>query len=326
MLSFIEIKEIIKKWKQLYDLILENPYDIRNPYPINVREVIQKCRNLSKFLESNIEILRQWCVDYLAENRREVWIRFWLNNGTKEISEQINGLSNNFNDIYDIIHPDFCKEWTEYILNKVPISKDYDESFKTACQIVKNYHQRRNVEFCDDPEILEIHLKKECNGDGWSCYNCDDLEHTWRNKLKKDIRNVRNIFINLNSQESFIQEVLSSSKFVIPDDWSPPKLYSVISKDHRKYIAIYTKEEYEEAIIEQRSWYKKEGLTPYKCAENLLFSGIYSSRNMGWYIDSIYGNTDTPFQVFLSLWSFLDILPENIKADLQRCSEIEEMY
>lgn len=289
--SFEEIQTILNKWNELYENI-EHFNNEKSVYNKNWMYLIKSCRILSEYIYNNIDILKEWWNEYLKENRNELFIRFSL----KYISDRLlKGIDWRCYST-SAIKPEIIEQWAQIF----PISH-YEE----AKEIVKTTLSKKDEKFCDDPEILKIHEGKEHYGYNWGCYYCDEVQDKWENKLYDSIKNSNNIFLNRTLQEDFIQKNKTSIDI---GEWIPIRVCDY-------YDSV---EEYHDLNKNTREELNKlSGKTQYQMSEKYFKECLYEWRV------SYKIKFDTPFNLFYTLWPFLENILYYVEKDLEFMKKIE---
>ncbi len=293
------VSEYSKRMKEILEF-----NDKKSVYYSNVIRAIQKCKDMLAWYKENVDKIHTEVDDFLNTNRKEVWLRYFLAHGTKYLENGINDYR--YSDTH--IHEDFLSSWTACI----PKDCKYNTNFSMAMYSVKRMNDRAK-QTPDDPDILAIHAGKEHEGCWAFCWHCEDMEHAWTEKLRKEVQDTDNIFIKTSLQEDFIKDMLGNEAFSIPDTWKPPKFFGT-TYDHDTYF---------KEILEYRKDYTRDGQTPVQCMRYVIERIDWYEK--GWVLRT-YPTPKTEYDAFFMLWSRIDTLLEIMEIDVRRCLEIETYF
>lgn len=261
-----EIKSTVLKWNDICTKIA-NFNQKGSPLYTNVLEVIKNIKEFANDIKLNRDRFNSILTQYLSENRAEVWIRYWIEH-TK--------------------NPSFEYEWRTYLVN---IDPNYDISYENAQDMKNRMESLRGISHCDDPAILAIHEGLDCEGNGWFCWYCDDMEGKWTDKLLKELKLTNNVFLNPILVKDFID--YAKGIVAIPESWTPPVEYTCYSGP------LY-----------------KDGWTTIQCVKEIV-SDIY-------YWGSLYKiKTDSHCSIFISMWFYMNTVPV-LEIIVNKCKTLLE--
>ena len=307
-----ETKQILIQWKKQYTQI-DDFNTLNGPYRTNVVKAIQNIHELATVVKVNQETIRQNCKTYIQENRKRLFLQFWLSAGRKYLYNHLY----NHGRLYEsnTFHPNFEYEWFKAVQQE---SMDkYDTSYENAKKLVFSAIREFNS---PSQEELDKHKDKPCDTDDWfGCWLCERIEDSWKKQLQAQVRNSNNIFVNKTIQEEFINYMLLENRFQISDEWIPPDIYGY---DFKLREIILTEGHYYIHNEMQRTRVFNENKTAVQNMKNLL-EIINSSWNL-YYEQSLDKKTD--FKIFIFIWSFIDVFPYIIDLDLALCRKIEETF
>ena len=291
-----ELQEILNTWKQLHKRI----YEFEIPHNIHENDstyAIKTIRECAAYIKTQLPVLKTWCQNYLEEHRSEIFLRYWLYHVQKHMESKAK-LKFSTSSGHEKLRQPFLVDWAKYF----PMD-DFEKALVLVNEVVEKY----DIKFCDDEKILSSHNGIPCETNGWFCGYCDDMDDAWHSKLCK-IFEEPNIFLNASLHEDFIEK--NKHIFV---DCQPPKIYY--------YSSIYSYEEVIKTINKSRN-YTKQGQTKNQYIKHMIKQMYYSG--IGWY--PYYSEVPTnPYDIFFSLWSYIDILPYILEKDLEQCAYIESL-
>ena len=270
-----EIKSTIIKWNTIYTKI-SGFNQKSSPLYTNVLEVVKNINEYANDIIVNRKNFNSILNQYLSENRAEIWLRFWI--------EHVN--------LYNPspMNSSFDYEWTTRLLN---IDPKYDVSYENAQTMMKLMKSRRDMSHCDDPVILAIHEGRECEGNGWFCWHCDDMESKWADKLLKDLKLTNNVFLNPILKNEFIE--YAKDIVVIPASWTPPIDYTSYNE--------HLEPEY------------KSGWTTIQCIK-VIVDNDYKWR-------PLYKlRTDSHYSIFISMWPFIKTVPPVLEIIVNKITSL----
>ena len=308
----IAMKHIIDKWLLLQSDIQEfkNPKSI---YHNNVIEAIGRTRLLGKHIQQNLDEIQQWLSSYLNNNRAEIYLRYWLETGNEYLLHYLDNKQDHHH-IHSRIH-----EWASFFDDSTFLT--YDISFANAKEIVKNAVNRMDPNLCNDPLILDIHKGRDCVSNGWFCDYCEDLEHSWKNKLVEQAKQTNNVFLNKSLHDEFVNSVLNSPIVsLIPNTWTFPKIYNGLYSFSEK--PLETMEDMIQKARETRNVYEKQGQTPFQACTDFI-STVFSYSS-GFSIQQ--SQMTKEWKIFRYFMNKMDVVLYVLPIDLAQCREIEDMF
>ena len=263
-----EIKSRVLKWNTIYNKIKEFNQK-GSPLYTNVLEVIKNIKELANDITICHDRFNVILNQYLSENRAEVWLRYWIENPK---------------------NPSFEHEWAMYVAVKC-LDPKYDISYQNSQAMTSRMESLRSISNCDDPAILAIHEGRECEGNGWFCWHCDDMESRWHDKLLNELKLSKNVFLNPVLQAEFIE--YAKGIVAIPDSWTPPI----------ECKSSYVGPEY------------KDGWTTIQCIREIL------DRNYHWGpLYNIYTNSE--YSMFISVLSYINTVVPILETVVNKCDSL----
>lgn len=280
-----EIQTNILQWRKMYNLITDFNKKTSLQYT-NVIDTSTNIKQLANSIKSNISNIKTVINTYLVENRREIWLRYWIQGTSSLLTHKLNGYK--YPSSY-IIDPLFENEWST--VENTVFPETYNVLYSNALSIIDKVKSKSSLLDCDDPKILAIHEGKECQTGRWGCSMCEQISNKWNYKLINEALNTNNIFLNIKLQEEFIQ--YAKNVITIPDSWEPPKNLAC-SKTNTFKINATKIQNMREFIGSLYNW----GLS-------------YRLK------------TDSHYSTFISLWSYVDEIESVLDNDLEVFSKIE---
>lgn len=192
------VRHLLQQFTECFDLLEtftgENFFNSRRgvwmhyPHKGNVRIAVDTWRRFAELWTKERDATEAWCQNYFAANRTTIFKNYWISLGANAMTEHLDRspeVGNPPNSRLPDMHPAFAEPWTE------------------AVRIVEAIHQRKPIEYCNVPEILEIHAGKQCENNGFYCWYCDDMETRWLHKLRDEACASNNIFLSPNARRTF---------------------------------------------------------------------------------------------------------------------------
>lgn len=309
----IDIKPVLEEWHKLYKEV-EAVSDKKSNVYRNVTEGVQRLRRCGNYILFNLPAIKEWCEDYLSANRKEVWLRFWLSHASEHFLDKVDDTRYG-----TVLSPNFAEEWAAVMTGWVDSSGGFDVSIASLKSLMNEMHEKMDVLFCDVPEIRAIHEGLECVSNGWYCDYCDDTEFRWHRYLRTEIKKSRNIFLNREIQEEFVQGALADPDIVIPETWRPPVIFP------QRTLVEHTLNWHH---IRQ-SYTSRLGGTPIQYLSDVL-EPVTSYTDGGWWFCSsgrLYFRAPTQLTDFLNffkIWPHLTTLAEIVAVDLKQVAVIEQ--
>jgi hypothetical protein len=305
------IKPLIETWNKYHKEVYAFQ-QVGGPWHNDVQHAIENIKAYSNFLKENYNTFNTWMMNYLEINRNKIFLRYWVEHGNAKV-ESI--LENRFS-IH--LHPSFNTECSTYI-PQVSFTRAFEESSWAVAHFDSSN--------CDDPEILAIHessqgVRKTCHGDGWGCWDCEDMQYKWRDKLIKQVLEINNVFANKKLHQKFIEE----TEINLPNTWMPPKIYEKKNKYNYNEQNIYNKDEFCSYIKEKREKdYNKADLEDkkYVMTTRQFLDKMTWNIYCTWKVCEKY---DDPYNIFISLWNLLDVLPFLLELEMDYLHRAEELW
>lgn len=281
-------------------------------YYHNGKRVIQLFKELAEFLRTHEPAMRQWMMEYLDKNRKEIFVKWWSNH----VSEWAKDVRNHNN---ITLHPNTQQEWDTIF------GDDKATCFELAHRVGTEARSRYDFKNCDDLTILAIHEGKEHDGTCWGCDLCDEQTHAWETELVRRITNSCHPLLNPDKGKYLHYGWRHKEKVAMICDQEPPHRWGTVYSEERYHrgTMCYTLEEYEAFMRRtRRKKYGETGQTPKQAIEPILYEAVYHG---GWGI-RYFENYKTEYDAFICLWNTLDLMPLSFELDLRRLQEVEEMY
>jgi len=263
-----DIQSNINKWKKVYTTITEFDKKTSVQYT-NVISTSNNIKDLATTIKSNIPTFKTIINQYLLDNRKEIWLRYWIQETSTLLIHKLNGYRYHISYIVD---PLFEKEWST--VENMVFPDTYNTLYRNAVAIIDTVKSKKSLLDCDDQSILALHEGKECQRNSWGCGICERMSYNWNQKLIKEALNTNNIFLNTKLQEEFIQ--YAKNIITIPDSWEP-------AKKHTCSI---------------QKTYKNNATTIQNLRE--LIGSMYN-----WGLSHRL-KTDSEYSTFISMWSYMD--------------------
>lgn len=307
------MREIVNKWTELLNKILHIQLE-HSPHYNNCVYAIKSADEFLSYAESVIPQLREWVFEYLDNNRQYCWLKYGIDTICNYIA----------NPRESPLPADIDKTWALFFDKPSPVPNKYDISFESALALDKYFNRKRTMSMCDDKSILEIHKDKECCNNGWYCDYCEDMSYAWEKKVEKERTSSDNIFLNPTLREEFIQEYMHTHNNTAVD-WEPPGNYGYYYKDNLTYnkCKITCIAEYYKAITEERQRYLQKGLTPIQYLHH--FVQQITNSGTGYSILYRYNMHKSDYEIFVILWTLIDIIYFMIDADRKCIALFKEM-
>lgn len=312
-MDYEDVVKILDIWKERFR-------DIRNfdtswsPHYRNGKRVLSLMKDLVAFLHEKEPALRDWMMTYLEANREEVFICWWGDHVAKWAEDQI---TENFPRNHPL-HPKAQTEWDAII------GTTSAASFALASRMVEKYRQMKDFKTCDDETIVIIHKDKECNGDEWDCYLCDESEILWKKERLRRIQHCNHPLLNEECRKKYVWRHRGKHPELVT--WEPlhywGTIYRTTAGHSYETIQCYNAEEYKDYIRTQRKEAYGKGGTPKQAIEEFLSQ---VSHYGGWDLRD-YRPNKTKFETFCQLWDSLNRLDLGREFDIHRIAEIEAMF
>ena len=293
----MEIEPILQEWDERVKQIMLFTMPETLSFG-NVNRAIDRIRSLAQFLQYNEPILREWMMTYLAENRKEIFARWW--------TEHINRWVQTHTDRYyhrKVLYSNAKTEWNAVFGNT-------DICFEHAEQVALDTEQKRSFKCCDDPAIIKMHEAKEHIYDDWEgCWHCEDQEHAWQVCLEKRMKQISHPLLNGNWQSIIQRQELNSITV-----WEPPHKW-----DYEYLPSYHNLATYKEYIVKQHAVLSiNSGETMYQAMKKFI---PMMFRYGGWLLSS--SSKKTPYDRFIQLWNTLDLVLFSIRIDIPVLAELE---
>lgn len=271
----------------------------------NPTALYEALKDYTAYYKHTEPILKQWIQAYLAENKRYLFARLWLDHSR----EYLIGKYKNTTGLF--LHPRFGQEWPHAVQQSPATSYEWAENFVNFQLSIKR------IENCTDRSILAIHENQPCKSNGWFCDLCEDMEFKWLSKLEHEIKNSTNIILNNNYHESFATDFTKQETY-LPEDWLPPKVYGF---SWATSVPILTLNEIDKEIRKKRLAYTEDFKAKFQCWEDLY--DCFTSPTTG--LQFHYTEKLQPYEIFGLLWPKLDIWSTLLKMDMKRAEDIMKM-
>jgi len=308
-MNFEALCVILKEWEMRTKDI--DQFNKEGPYYHNGKRVIQLYRELAEFLQINEPAMRQWMMEYLDKNRKEVFTTWWTTHVSEWAKDQIQKYPKKK------LHPNTQQEW-DRIFGNEPVAK-----FDLAYRVTMDAQAKVDMSKCEDLTLLAYHMGKECDSNGWFCDLCDMPEMWWKEELQRRIANCAHPLLNVKNARFMHYGWRYKTHLEKLGDWIPPHFWGDYRTDGHEEKDCYDLEEYKTVMRTRRAKdYTKTGQTPKQAIDPMFFLMRYYG---GWEI-RFYEHYKTEYEAFILLWNKLDLLPLSFELDLGRLAEIEIMY
>lgn len=305
-MNFTNVCETLTEWEKRTKEIKEFQNE-KGIHYYNVRRVIELFRELSVFLRTNEPALCSWMMEYLANHRKEIFVRWWGTHVSEWAAEQVSRFPSKQ------LHPNTQVEWDRIF------GKEKDTCFSLAHAVAKEAHAKHDIQFCDDKTILAIHEDKEHEGNCFLCDLCEDQESLWTNELKRRLEHSAHPLLNPKRSRYFHYSHTWKDKLEL-GDWSPPKFFGTIYEGRGKSHDCYNLAEYKQNMVTS-FLQQQRGNTPIQATKHFLDNAFWH----GWMIP--YGcSFKEEYNAFLLLWNCMDCIEPAIVMGLPIFQEIEEMF
>jgi len=293
----MEIEPIIAEWeyrvKQV--MLFTTPETLSFG---NVVVAIRRIRSLAQFLQYNEPILREWMMTYLAENRKEIFVRWY--------TEHVNRWVQTHTERYyhrKVLYPNAKTDWNRVFGNT-------DICFETAEQIALDTQNKRPLSFCDEPSIIQMHEAKEHTYDDWEgCWYCEDQERAWQLCLEKRMKQMSHPFVN-----GDWRSITHRSELLMITDWEPPHKW-----DYESHTNYHDLDTYKVHICKQRAALSVHpGETMYQAMKKFVPMMFHCG---GWLLP--FSTKNTAYDRFIQLWNTLDIVLFSIRMDIPALADME---
>jgi len=229
-----KILTIFKEWTEWYDKITQK---ISSKYEHN--DFLKDCHDFCEFLTIHSSFLQQWCSEFRCTQSFDEQLRGWLTYGI---------MSN-----HSLSHQEFQENWKLFFRkgDSTPDiiqlgDKEFDISYPHYTKLLEQKVKEFDLKYCDE-EIKNIHKDKKCDGGGFYCFLCDEMESEWHIKVEKRYGSMNNIFISSEVSQLFIEkwldavhELSEKEKQRIHYIWPPPFTHSIddiLKKRHQLYYS-----------------------------------------------------------------------------------------
>jgi hypothetical protein len=301
MITDAELESLIVQWGDHIKLINQ----VNRPNTIGCGDVnlcVERCKELCQFLQTNVPIMREWMMNYLHNNRKSIFVTFWMDH----IHKWLKGHLDNFQ--REVLHPQAEQQWDHVF------GTSY--RFSLALQRARDLHSIYDIHKCDDVVILDIHKGKEHNGGGFVCDRCDDQEYKWHNELERRMLHSSHPLLSNKMHEYQKNHFLREWKE--GDTWEPPHVWGWIG--HKQPCGDL--DQYKQYMATRYQPHMSDmGKTPIQRLEPLI-NHIFSHR--GLCIPYYYAKT--PYECFIQLWNTLDLVIPSIQIYLPMLVELEVDY
>lgn len=317
-----KVREIIRDCQRI--IHSDHSYNRHSYYCVNVAKNIQRQLELFRYLNEQLDVLKQCLNEYVERKGSDDYksfLREWLKYGVNVLTEHVDTrLKYNYRS--DILPPDMKEVWSPFYGDSS--FANYILSFPQTMEIVSLTHKKDKISECDDEKILSIHANKQCMEDELlgGCFLCESMEYSWHDKLINSYRHTNYLFMNPDLHTSFINEWVEANPTFTDFKFPPTKCYEI----DWYYKPYYTKKiitDYNNALlyaVESRSHYLQTGKTPLECLQSYTIQQTIESS-----LSRIKLDKATDFELFMYLWNHLDLYHVYIQLDSDRCNEILDM-
>jgi hypothetical protein len=288
-MDFPTIQSILEDWTILAKEIREFS-NFRSMKRNNTRRAMFLFRELADYLREHVPILNAWMNDYLSKNKKLVFVTWWGNHVGNWAQDQIQRWQRLE------LHPRAKEDWDSFFGDHSTMK------FSVVERFMKDLNKKRTIEACDDASILAIHEGRPHDGDGWSCYDCDEQENAWNRELIRRVTHSHHPLLNPEQRKT----LLLRWKDTQIESWLPP-----LPK-----ISTY------EINAEIPTSYVKEGQTRIQALEPFLEKAVGPVRPLAgiWRI-----RNKSEYDIFYFLWTSLpNVLPmmEWYEAELKKIESL----
>lgn len=308
MTSYNEsILPLLTRWNEIIQILRQTsvPSDV-NYYNshYNLELMIELCNHIKSVLPT----IYDWSFSYLSAHRKSAWIRSMLACGQYFVKRAL------WNQTLDgQPPPQFLDDWNAMFYGRAEVFT-CDIDFRVAYDIVVSAISHMDYEYCDDPNILEIHKEKPCTGDGCFCDLCETAADAWVKKIREDVGAINNIFLNPSLTDAFINTFMNASEFVVPNDWVP--IYGANYYFSHEPNDIYWRDIFYSCISCSRVDYGVAGLTPFQ-AMNAQRSTLRHNLQYPYFFDCAQSlNADA---IVLCMIPYVNKLTQFIDVHLENC-------
>ena len=310
-MEFTEVKDILENWTILAEEIdkfcQDHPYKKHNPHMNNARRAIFLFYELMDYLTESLPLLEQWMNEYLAKNKKEIFIRWWGEHVPNWAEDQLQRFSD-----YGL-YPNVQEEWDAVF------GENRATCFSLAHSFALELRSKRSMEKCDNPTILAIHEGLDHDGDWYGCDLCDDQEHQWHAELLHRLQTCAHPLLNKNRRTRLLWGWNKHSL----EHWSPPHAWGVIHDTHRSGEMCYQLDVYKATIDNSDTKAIKQGYTRIQAIRPFLWDAFGRGK-----LQPPFKYTkqhDKPYESFVFLWNRLGVLPFCIELFTERMKMIEKL-
>ncbi len=287
----MDSKELFIEWERLVKSLKDFHSETSDSFH-NAPYALQKCKDLLKFMKKETPSIREWCTNYLEENRHELYVKYWLEHGWNHLNQHNGGTGNlRFPPRSSDIHPEFQDNWERI---HVYMGVREESNFTTAVNLFMEAHKIHNPSNCHIEEINKYHEGKACDFNGYYCWYCEDVEDRWHYYLKKNLQAANNVFLNKDVKEKFLKKA-TEAKLAL-DTWKPP-----ITNSHIRSINLET-----------------NGKTATQIMHKIV-------EFASWQIQIWNLRTKSDYEKFNELWLFLESLDSKLCVLEDALQKVEEI-
>lgn len=300
MVTYEELCSILEEWNSQIKII--QGFNAPNTFSYgNVNLCVDRFRNLADYLRTHLSTLREWMMTYLKENRKEIFLQFWMTHIQRWMKGHIHNIQR------ETLHPRAEEEWNRIFGSIFP--------FSIALQRVQDLQAILPIEKCDDVVIKNMHKGKSCSNWDYYCDLCEDQEYCWKSELERRIMNSQHPLLSGVFNHYQKKDLLSA----LEETWEPPHMWGW-SHDNKP---IYDLDKYKQDIYFKTLKHQihTSGLTPIQRLRPYYYTLL---NRRGWHIPQL--SLKNPIDVFFELWNTLDITMYSIQIDLPNIIDLEVEY
>jgi len=313
-MEFTEVVDILQNWTILVEEIdkfrKDHPFKGHNPHMNNARRAIFLFHELVDYLTESLPILEQWMNEYLAKNKKEIFLRWWGEHVSKWAEDQLEQFPDRG------LYPNVQEEW-DAVFGNNPAT-----CFSLAKSFALELRSKISMKKCDNPTILAIHEGQDHNGDWWGCDLCDEQEHMWKTELMQRLQTCAHPLLNKNRLDYLKWRWPNVSL----EHWSPPHAWGIVNDRHRRGEMCYQLDVYKAHVMKSaEKKYIKMGFTRIQAILPFLWDAVGLGELRGPPLNNYNKQYQKPYEAFVFLWNHLEILPLSIELYTKQLKEIETL-
>jgi len=299
-----KINKILKEWRTRVNEIYD--FNQRETHAFgNITLAITRFKELASFLMKNEPIMRAWCNEYFEKNRAAIFVTWCGKHFRTWADDKVYyGRShNNYDPMLSIVQ----EEWDRVY------GDSQEMNFSIARQYVMQLSNMTDIRCCDDPTIIAIHTGLEHNYQWDECQYCEEQEMCWRNNRVARMKSSPHPLLNPDRIFGASYRLKDTNKL---QDWVLPKRYSTDLYDETQYLKK----------METRRITSKPGQTPLQQMKTIMSQALECG---GWRLPFMHffaiRSDKIPediYQIFVELWSGLDMIGPSIRLDLPRMLDL----